>query len=282
MNLCFLAVIIFVLHSILSESIQYDCSCTDDQYIQTDESIREAIEMWFQDKSSAEEIYGKIDCWNVLHVTDMSNLFHKRNDFNETLNCWDVSQVTNMSGSFYYASSFNGDISDWDVSAVKNMNWMFAGASSFDRNISNWNVGSVTDFSYMFYNAGSFNGNISNWDVSTVRDFKYMFSYAHSFDIDISNWILSNGLDFSGMFYDTRSFKGKNISKWNLSKEYIILDWMFYSAISFDVELCWNLNRHTSAISMFESAKGGCIDRTCCQECTESQFTLCDENFRDL
>ena len=64
---------------------------------------------------------------------------------------WDVSQVTDMSNAFSNKSDFNGDISSWNVSSVTNMSYMFYNASSFNQNISSWCVTNIasepSDFS---------------------------------------------------------------------------------------------------------------------------------------
>src|SRR5699024_2116314 len=66
------------------------------------------------------------------------------------MNEWDVSNVTDMSDMFHFAESFNEDITDWDVSSVEDMSNMFAIANAFNQPIGNWDVSSVTDMSGMF------------------------------------------------------------------------------------------------------------------------------------
>ena len=56
------------------------------------------------------------------------------------INDWDVSNVTNMSELFKNKKEFNDDISKWDVSNVINMESMFKNAESFNRCIINWNT----------------------------------------------------------------------------------------------------------------------------------------------
>ena len=61
-------------------------------------------------------------------LTDMSELFYTKSDFNEC--------------------DFNEDISSWDTSSVQNMNNMFTYATAFNGDLSNWNVSSVTSICY--------------------------------------------------------------------------------------------------------------------------------------
>ena len=55
-----------------------------------------------------------ISTWDVSRVTDMSNLFKNKDNFNEDISNWDVSNVTNMERMFY-TTRFNQPIGDWDV-----------------------------------------------------------------------------------------------------------------------------------------------------------------------
>ena len=114
---------------------------------------------------------------------------------------WDVSQVTDMSNAFEYRNDFNGDISNWDVSSVTDMGFMFREASVFNQDIGSWDVSSVTNIYDMFWYAESFNQDIGSWDVSSVNRMQYMFYYASAFNQDISNWCVtyfdSEPTDFS-------------------------------------------------------------------------------------
>ena len=109
---------------------------------------------------------------------------------------WDVSNVTDMSNAFRDKSNFNGDISSWDVSNVTNMAKMFLVAESFNQDIGSWDVSSVTDMSSMFSNASSFNQDISSWDVSQVTRMQGMFSYSglsrDNYDNLLNGWSQQN------------------------------------------------------------------------------------------
>ena len=83
---------------------------------QTKEELQTAVDLWVDDNASALTTYGEINTWDVSLITDMSNLFNGKIEFNEDLSNWDVSSVTSMFRMFYNAASFNGDISAWNVS----------------------------------------------------------------------------------------------------------------------------------------------------------------------
>ena len=63
---------------------------------------------------------------------------------------WDVSLVTDMSELFRDKAQFNADISAWDTSQVTDMEYMFIRATSFNRDYRAWNLGRVTDMRSMF------------------------------------------------------------------------------------------------------------------------------------
>ncbi|MCF2903059.1 DUF285 domain-containing protein [Pseudoalteromonas sp. OFAV1] len=131
-------------------------SCTAEQPVVTLDELKNMI--------AANE-----DVTNVCtsQITDMSNLFYLKNDFNQDISNWDTSNVTNMYYMFGSALNFNQDLSKWDVSKVTNMRGIFSNCKHFNSDISLWNVENVTDLSYAFKDS-SFTGDISNWDTSNV------------------------------------------------------------------------------------------------------------------
>ena len=77
------------------------------------------------DNASALVTYGEINTWDVSLITDMSELFQDKLNFNSDISSWDVSNVTNMRQMFHNAQNFNSNISAWDVSNLTNMDRMF-------------------------------------------------------------------------------------------------------------------------------------------------------------
>ena len=47
------------------------------------QSLRAAVKEYFEDKAACERRHGKMNTWDVGRVTDMSELFMDRRDFNE-------------------------------------------------------------------------------------------------------------------------------------------------------------------------------------------------------
>ena len=71
----------------------------------TNASLRAAVKDYFEDKAATEREWGKIGTWDVGRVTDMSELFGDREDFDEDLGAWDTSSVTTMEKMFFCCSS---------------------------------------------------------------------------------------------------------------------------------------------------------------------------------
>ena len=67
------------------------------------DTLREAVNLWFSDQQRAESEYGPIGDWNLTRVTDTSNLFKDRRAFNADISRWNVSNVTNMSDMIFGA-----------------------------------------------------------------------------------------------------------------------------------------------------------------------------------
>ena len=160
--------------------------------------------------------YGAMPDWDVSQVTDMSNAFSGRVDFNADISAWDVSNVTDMTWMFIDAQLFNQPIGGWDVSSVNSMRDMFFIASSFNQPIGDWDVSNVTDMSYMFYEAQLFNQPIGDWDVSSVTNMEGMFEDCSNFNRDVSAWDVSSVTDMSSMFQDADLFN-QPIDNWDVS-----------------------------------------------------------------
>ena len=146
-----------------------------------DETIKTAIAQWFNNKEEAIRQYGDISLWNVSKVTNMSQLFSQRSDFNENISGWDVRNVIDMEDMFYYASAFNQPLNEWNVSNVTNMSGMFGFANSFNQTLDKWDTSNVTSTANMFNDATSFNSDIRHWDISNVTTMEDMFDGATAF-----------------------------------------------------------------------------------------------------
>lgn len=159
-----------------------DCDCNYSNYTYlTDDNINVALDDWFDDQESADEMYGEINCWDVSRVTDFDYLFSYYSDFSEDLNCWNTSNADSMKYTFAYAESFDGDISSWDVSGVTSMYSMFWHAETFNGDLTSWDTTSVTDMSWMFSYTYHFNQDLSSWNVDNVEWMSYMFNDASFF-----------------------------------------------------------------------------------------------------
>ena len=183
-------------------------------------NFQTAVNLWFDNQADANATYGHISDWNTSAVTDMSNAFLDRTEFNEDIGNWDVSNVVTMDQMFRNASLFNKDIGRWDMSSLASMVGMFRGATAFNQPIGNWDVSSVTNMTAMFMDSG-FSGDISSWETSSVTNMSYMFEWTN-FNSDISDWNVSSVQHFVSMF-NGASFD-LDISGWDVS-----------AALSFDM-----------------------------------------------
>ena len=177
----------------------------------TNANFKDAIKDCLKEDSNGnckDSEYGPMPYWDVSQVTDMSEAFKERTNFNGDISKWDVSNVTNMESMFYKASSFNGDINTkkvtvnrkiytaWDVTNVTNMKTMFVKAKNFNRDISDWDTSKVTIMRSMFANTDTFNQPLNNWDVSNVKDMQNMFNDSNlstdHYDSTLIGWSKQN------------------------------------------------------------------------------------------
>ena len=159
-----------------------------------------------EDATGACPSYEPIGLWDVSQVTDMTEMFRDKTQFNQNLNGWDVSRVTTMYFMFRFASAFNGDISAWDVSQLTDMYQMFKGASAFNGDLSLWDVSKVTTMTATFNSASVFNQDLSAWDVGRVTNMQYMFGWAPTFNQDLSAWDVGRVTIMQGMFQGASAF----------------------------------------------------------------------------
>jgi surface protein len=219
----------------------------------TDQSLREAVWLWFDNRPAAAAKYGDISAWNTSQVTSMRELFRGREDFNDPIGGWDVSNVTDMQWMFWGAKSFNQPLSTWNVAKVTTMCGMFDTASTFNESLHAWNVGRVLSMDGMFDGAVVFNQPLSSWDVSSVISMCNMFCGARAFNYPLHMWNVSRVTNMSNMFYSARSFN-QPLNPWNVSSV-TDMSKMFHDASAFNQPLdSWCVAYVTAMYSMFESA----------------------------
>lgn len=201
-----------------------------------DESIREAVEYLENNPglSFVHPVYGHIDTWNTIYVTDMESLFGGFGDalHGVELREWNVSNVTTTKAMFIGASSFTSDLSKWSVYNVTDMSFMFASASSFTSDLSKWKVNNVQDMESMFADAYSFTSDLSKWDVYNVTNMSFMFSQVPLFISDLSNWKVDKVVNMEAMFFKASSFTS-DLSRWSIDS-LINTDSMFLNASSYN------------------------------------------------
>jgi surface protein len=244
----------------------------------TNETLREAVELWCSNKAVALTKYGDISTWNTSEVTTMKELFKDRKGFNDNIAAWDVGNVTNMSyvfngaylfnqplntwnmssvttiyGMFMGAGSFNQPVNAWNVSRVTDMNLLFCYTTGFNQPINLWNVSSVTAMHGVFWGASSFNQPLYSWNVSIVNSMVSMFSGASSFNQPLNTWNVSSVANMSLMFSGASSFN-QPLSSWNV-RSVTNMSSMFSDAKAFNQPLnSWNVEKVTSFEKMFDGA----------------------------
>ena len=144
--------------------------------------------------------YGHISEWNTSAVTDMSNAFLNRTNFNQDISGWDVSNVTSMANMFR-SSGFNQPIGVWQTDSLQDMTSMFNG-TLFNQDIGGWNTSNVTSTVGLFLNNTAFNQDIRGWDTASVTRMDSMFNGATIFDQDIRDWDTGSvdSARYTGMF----------------------------------------------------------------------------------
>jgi surface protein len=209
-------------------------------------------------------------CLCTSKVTDMSEVFRDKSDFNQDIGAWDTSSVTDMSFMFSDAEAFDQNIGGWVTSNVTDMSWMFADmgwstgqiTTQFNQDISGWDVSSVVNMKGMFSNNEKFNQDISGWDVSNVTNMFQMFKgdkyndyvVGSAFNQDISGWDVSSVSDMSGMFYGNSAFN-QDISSWDVSSV-VNMSGMFgglnnYSIFNQNIG-GWDVSNVTNMSQMFQ------------------------------
>jgi surface protein len=168
-------------------------------------------------------------------ITDMSQLFFFKQEFNGDIRHWDTGAVTDMSGLFNAAFAFNQPLAYWNTSNVTSMRNMFAGARAFNQPIGAWDTEKVTDMRAMFYNTPVFNQDISGWNTGNVVDMESMFDQANVFNQPIGNWNTAKVTKMNAMFTDAFKFN-QPIGSWKTSS-IADMSWMFSVATDFNQDL---------------------------------------------
>ena len=88
----------------------------------TNEELKYAVDKWCDKRHK--KIYGHISYWNTKYITDMSNLFVNKENFNDNISFWNTSNVANMNCMFVNAISFNKPL-NWDTSNISKFDNMF-------------------------------------------------------------------------------------------------------------------------------------------------------------
>ena len=73
---------------------------------ETNNELKEAINIWCHDKEKALEQYGEINTWNTINITSMKNLFIGKINFNDDISNWDTSNVKYMAYMFSECKKF--------------------------------------------------------------------------------------------------------------------------------------------------------------------------------
>ena len=200
--------------------------------------------------ASVQTSFNNLENWDIINVTDFSNMFLFSGNFNQDLSGWgnNTVNVVNMLGMFYGATDFNQDISSWNVTNVTSMETMFRDAISYNNGdpannsakplpwtTNGSGTGNVTVMSGMFQSSSSFNQDIGSWDVSNVTDMNSMFFSSKIFNLDISSWVVSSVANMNSMFSGATEFN-RDISEWDVSSVTNMND-MFRAASAFNYDI---------------------------------------------
>jgi surface protein len=195
-------------------------------------TLRNAVLMWKNERSRAIDTYGPIGEWDVSGVSNMERLFQNDEEFNDDISSWNTSNVISTYIMFARATSFNQPLSSWNTSKVKNMGYMFYEATAFNQPLSSWDTSKVINMGYMFYQATAFNQPLSSLDTSNVLLFDGMFESALVFNGDLRDWNTSSARSMRRMFYNADSFSQELC--WDLSQVQTLSELLCSTPASFD------------------------------------------------
>jgi surface protein len=196
-----------------------------------------------------------INSWDTSEVTDMSDLFNGRVNFNKPLDRWDTSNVTNMEGMFLNNKTFNQSLDSWNVSRVTNMKEMFIGCRQFNQPLNNWNTSNVSDMEGMFLLCNNFNQPLDQWNTENVTNMSSMFVGCKEFNqplntLNTSKWNTSKVINMAHMFDGCIHFN-QPLNNWDT---HLVrnMSYMFRNCIRFNQPLTnWNIQNVTNRENMF-------------------------------
>ncbi len=184
-------------------------------------------------------------------ITDMSELFMFRGNFNQPIGRWDVSDVTNMR---YMFAGYNGKLpicsglSLVEAEGRCPESWGFIYSMKFNQDISKWDVSSVTNMEAMFSHAAMFNQSINDWDVSKVESMRSMFDNYYKAILVYA--IYNRPLDQTRLWANSRF--NQPLGKWDVSSVKD-MSHMFRGHLTFNQPIgSWDVSSVTSMESMFE------------------------------
>ena len=224
----------------------------------TDKNIRKLVLAYFDNKNSLpHDLQGKpLNDWVVTNVTDFSELFKGRRDFNESLQNWNVGNALNMRSMFEGCARFNQSLNDWGqkVQKVKNMDFMFAYCIEFNQPLDKWDVSSVETMEYMFFRCIKFNQSLNEWGekVKMVKNMEGMFSYCSEFDQPLDKWNVSSVETMKEMFVKCIKFN-QPLNEWGEKVEMVKnMEGMFMGCRTFNQPLDkWNVSSVETMKEMF-------------------------------
>lgn len=177
-------------------------------YVFDNTNLRTAVNAWISIPATATSTYGHISKWDTRNITDMSNLFKDKADFNDDISTWNTDKVTTIAGMFDGCTNFNQKLASkvvrdsiatsytsWNLSKNTSLQNTFNGATNFNQPIDGWNVSLVDTMAFAFNNAVAFEQNILVWNITDENvDFDSMFFGATKM---ISTYNVNNTPSFS-------------------------------------------------------------------------------------
>lgn len=136
-------------------------------------SLRNAIQQYFKNKTQTESMFGPIGRWDTSQVTDMSELFKDRVDFNEKL-MWNTEKVTTMKSMFQNCKRYDQPI-DMSCKSLINASGMFENCQSLNKKIILDNTTNLKDVIRMFANCTNFSASLQMKDTFNIIYTDQMF-----------------------------------------------------------------------------------------------------------